>query len=279
MRPIITAIFIAVPLFLFFCTGNPVKPSVAPGIATQPQSQTVMDDGQNVTFSVTATGTAPLSYQWYKDDSLIPGATSPSYSISNVQAADSGTYTVTVSNGTAPNVTSRGASLTVNHGATLNDFIVTNQINGWTIVLYRGDSVFHFVDSTLFDLVGYANNEYCGNCSGSSALKAGTCFFLDTSSYGSAQIFVMDYGTPVRAKEQVNSMADRARATSLGTIVSIPSFPDTTAVGVDLGGEGRAYCHFGKFYFELYLTNFINVTSVPVGDIAMFLTYFQSKIN
>jgi PKD repeat protein len=86
--------------------------AVAPSITAQPQSQTVTA-GQSVTFNVTAAGTAPLSYQWYKDGTAISGATSSSYSISNVQTANAGTYTVTVSNGTLPNVTSTGAVLTV----------------------------------------------------------------------------------------------------------------------------------------------------------------------
>ncbi len=86
---------------------------VAPIITTQPQSQT-MTAGQSVTFSATATGTAPLSYQWSLNGNAISGATSSSYTISNVQAANAGTYAVTVSNGTLPNATSSGAVLTVN---------------------------------------------------------------------------------------------------------------------------------------------------------------------
>jgi uncharacterized protein (TIGR02145 family) len=89
---------------------NPAPPS--PSITTQPISQTVTA-GQSVTFSVTAAGTGSLSYQWYKNDAAISGATSWVYSLSNVQAADSGTYTVTVSNGTLPNAISSAAMLTV----------------------------------------------------------------------------------------------------------------------------------------------------------------------
>lgn len=87
--------------------------NVPPSIASQPQSQTVVV-GQSVTFSVSATGTPPLSYQWYKNDTAISGATSSSYSILNVKVADTGTYAVTVSNGVLPNATSNGAVLTVN---------------------------------------------------------------------------------------------------------------------------------------------------------------------
>ena len=86
---------------------------VAPSIATQPKSDTVTA-GQNVTFSVTATGTAPFSYQWYQNGTAISGATSSSYSISNIQAPNVGTYTVAVFNGTLPNATSNGAVLILN---------------------------------------------------------------------------------------------------------------------------------------------------------------------
>jgi pectate lyase len=84
---------------------------VAPAITSQPASQTVVTGGSAL-FGVIATGTAPLSYQWYKDGSLISGATTSSLSLSNVQAADAGGYSVVVSNavGTA---TSNTASLTV----------------------------------------------------------------------------------------------------------------------------------------------------------------------
>jgi plastocyanin len=74
------------------------------------QSATV---GQTVTFSVTADGTAPFAYQWSKGGVAIPGATSMSYVITNVQLADAGTYNVVVSN-SAGSATSDDAVLTVN---------------------------------------------------------------------------------------------------------------------------------------------------------------------
>ena len=75
-----------------------------------------MTAGSGVTFSVTATGTAPLSYQWRKGGSNISGATSATYSMTNVQAADAGTYSVVVSN-SAGSVTSANATLTVSPAA------------------------------------------------------------------------------------------------------------------------------------------------------------------
>jgi formylglycine-generating enzyme required for sulfatase activity len=70
--------------------------------------------GDPVTFTVVATGTAPLSYQWYLNNVAISGATADYYSIPSAQSANAGNYTVTVSNGTLPNATSTAVALTVN---------------------------------------------------------------------------------------------------------------------------------------------------------------------
>ena len=68
-----------------------------PEITEQPQSQAVME-GDSVTFSVSAAGAEPLSYQWYKDGALLEGATGASYTIESVNVGDLGSYTVVVSN-------------------------------------------------------------------------------------------------------------------------------------------------------------------------------------
>ncbi len=85
--------------------------AVAPSITTPPAAQTV-NVGSNATFSVVATGTAPLAYQWQKGTTDIPGATSASYTVANAQTADAGNYRVVVSN-SAGSATSAAAALTV----------------------------------------------------------------------------------------------------------------------------------------------------------------------
>ncbi len=92
-------------------TVNPAP--VAPSITTQPSSITIIA-GQTATFSVIATGTAPLSYQWSQNGSAISGATSSSYTTPAETIAANGTqFTVVVSNSVG-NVTSNAATLTVN---------------------------------------------------------------------------------------------------------------------------------------------------------------------
>lgn len=85
---------------------------IDPVITAQPASE-ARERGQSVTFSVSAVGTAPLNYQWWKDDAPLSAATGPALTLTNLQASDAGTYRVVVSNefGT---VTSADASLTVN---------------------------------------------------------------------------------------------------------------------------------------------------------------------
>jgi hypothetical protein len=86
---------------------------VVPAITTQPQSQTVTV-GQTATFTVVASGTAPLSYQWSKNGTEINLATSASYTIPTAVIGDNGAqFSATVSNSIG-HVTSSAATLTVN---------------------------------------------------------------------------------------------------------------------------------------------------------------------
>lgn len=69
----------------------------APYVAQQPVSQSPIV-GTNITFSVIASGTGPLSYQWQMNGTNIPGATAGSYAKSNVQTTDAGNYQAIVAN-------------------------------------------------------------------------------------------------------------------------------------------------------------------------------------
>ena len=87
-----------------------------PTITAQPASQTVTV-GQTATFSVTASGSGTLTYQWSKNGSPITGATSPSYTTLATTASDNGAqFSVTVTDA-AGSVISSAASLTVTNAA------------------------------------------------------------------------------------------------------------------------------------------------------------------
>ena len=68
-----------------------------PSIAVQPQG-VVVSLNSNATFSVSATGTAPFSYQWFKDGVNLIGATNATLAFTNVQTGSAGNYSVMVSN-------------------------------------------------------------------------------------------------------------------------------------------------------------------------------------
>ena len=110
--------------------GSGAASAVAPAITTQPADQRVIV-GAMATFSVSATGTAPLAYQWQKGTTPIAGATTASYTTPAVALADDGsTFQVMVSD-TGGSITSASAKLTVAAGTTMT--------RGVDVVTYKND--------------------------------------------------------------------------------------------------------------------------------------------
>jgi pectate lyase len=96
---------------------------VAPSILVQPHDTTNLV-GNTATFTVSATGTAPLSYQWYFNSSTpVSNGASSTLTLNNIQFSDAGGYSAIVSN-VAGSVTSVVASLVVTNIET-PPFIVT----------------------------------------------------------------------------------------------------------------------------------------------------------
>ena len=85
-----------------------------PVITTVQGSQTVTA-GQAVTFSVNATGTVPLIYQWYTNGAAISGATGSSYTIPDATSGNAANYTVIVTDNYS-DINSSTYTLTVNTG-------------------------------------------------------------------------------------------------------------------------------------------------------------------
>jgi glucose/arabinose dehydrogenase len=112
--------------------------SQAPSITTHPSNVTV-SIGRPATFSVTASGSTPLSFQWRRNGVNIPGATSSSFTIASAQTSDNGALfrvlvtnsfgsalsneaTLTVTANTAPtgNITQPAVGTTYAGGNTIN---------------------------------------------------------------------------------------------------------------------------------------------------------------
>lgn len=129
---------------------------VAPSITTQPASQTVAT-GATATFSVVAAGTAPLSYQWYKNGSAVSGATAASYTTPATTSSDNGatfyvtvtnsvgsvtssTATLTVSSPTAPTITTQPASQSVTAGSTATFSVVASGTSPLSYQWYKNST-------------------------------------------------------------------------------------------------------------------------------------------
>ena len=91
-------------------TSNPAVLTFAPpAFSVEPRTVTAVV-GASATFTVTVTGT-PITYQWFFNGTAITGATSASYVLNPVVAANAGNYTVTATDPAGTNTSSIGSLL------------------------------------------------------------------------------------------------------------------------------------------------------------------------
>jgi hypothetical protein len=105
--------------------------AVPPWIIAEPTNQEILQGG-TATFTVSANGPGPISYQWQFNGVVIPGATASTYVLTNAQTTNAGNYDVAVTNiagsvvslnvlltvEIAPSITTQPMSQTNNAGAT-----------------------------------------------------------------------------------------------------------------------------------------------------------------
>ena len=84
-----------------------------PAVITQHPANQTVSEGQTATFSVSASGTQPLNYQWQRNAADIPGAMGATYALAGVVAADNGASFRCLVNNSFGFVTSNDAILTV----------------------------------------------------------------------------------------------------------------------------------------------------------------------
>ena len=144
---------------------------VPPSITQQPVGKTVLG-GSNVTFIGNATGTLPLSYQWFVNQSPIPAAVNRTLTLSNVRRSNSGGYLFVVTN-VAGVVTSATANLIVHVPQKLSvavtngsPFFTSSDMDGQPLV---GPNMTNFFLQTSSNLVqwttitnglSYTNGEF-----------------------------------------------------------------------------------------------------------------------
>ena len=110
-RFLVTALVLAATLTICGVSCARVH-RTAPSITSQPVNQSVAV-GQTATFSVVANGSGPLRYQWQKNGTSIPGATSATYATPATTSSDNGAQFVVVVSNKVGRAASNAATLTV----------------------------------------------------------------------------------------------------------------------------------------------------------------------
>jgi hypothetical protein len=121
-----------------------------PAILAQPTNQAAALNGA-ATFTVVAAGSGSLSYQWRKDLTAIPGATSASYTVPSVAGGDAGSYDCVVTStlgGTTSRATSAAATLTI-----ATSPLVTDQSGAQTVA--EGGTVSFSLTASGAGALGY----------------------------------------------------------------------------------------------------------------------------
>jgi hypothetical protein len=127
--------------FLFVPGSTPVAAS----IVTPPANQSVAA-GATATFTVAASGTGPLTYQW-NFGGPVAGQTNATLVTNNAQAGNAGNYTVTVTGATGAPVTSAIASLTVTGGTEVRITSVQRNPDGTITLAWTGGGVLQVATS------------------------------------------------------------------------------------------------------------------------------------
>ena len=129
-------------------THGTTAPPVRPVITAPPLSRTVAA-GANVTLNVTASGTAPMTFQWRTNGVTWPGRTNAAITITNFRATDQRSYELRVLN-TAGSVTSTAANLYLNAPAR---FLPSQRAGGVFTTTFVGVGGSNYVFETSTNLV------------------------------------------------------------------------------------------------------------------------------
>ncbi|MFN0011703.1 MAG: immunoglobulin domain-containing protein [Phycisphaerales bacterium] len=226
--------------------GAALTVNTPPSINSGPDALTLCA-GTNALFTVGASGSGVLTYQWRKDGAPILAATQPSYMIVGVAAASAGTYDCVVSNACG-STTSGGALLTVNapptfsmHPASISacqgaEVMISISASGAGPITYQwrrnGSDIFGATDATY-------------TIASLSAGDAGTYDCVATNACGSTPSNggALDVGASVAITLQPTGQAGPAGSTVVFTVEATGEGPlvyQWRKDGLDLAGENGA---------------------------------------
>ena len=191
-----------------------------PAIAVQPVGQTLAR-GASATFSVTATGGTPLSYQWRRNGVNISGATASSYSKSNIQSADVGLYSVVVSNpyGTVASVE---ASLKLTAAIAFQDTFGACNMGQWTTAV-----------GSYTDLVSSSEQSHSSSCSAKQDNTSDYMYHNFGGYSGRAKLtfYWYDDGASTKSYIEVRSYSGGSYPGSLTQVLAIGKYNGVSAPG------------------------------------------------
>jgi hypothetical protein len=149
--------------------------------------------------------------------------------------------------------------------------VTTNDVSGWTLDtfgVYSADSLTHDLDGGDMP---YRNNHIVAMIDEGLKYPSGA----DTLYLG-YRFFIMDFGTVANATAMYQSQ--KSYFDQVPSSAGIAGF-DLSEAFADTAKNGgvTAYCHFGKFYFELPFSGFSNHLDA-LGPAAQFLTLLKSRI-
>lgn len=192
----------------------------APSITTQPVAQTATAGGA-ASFTVAATGSAPLTYQWRRggsplaNDAVVSGANSATLAFANLDAGYAGSYDVVVTNAVGQ-ATSNAATLTVSAATVYWNFQTATPTSGVPADVTAGalSSGNRFGTTTLLTTTS-ASSGYTGVSGANNAGVAARVGTLNQAANGSAYFeFTL---TPAAGKKLVlTGLNFGARSTSTG---------------------------------------------------------------
>lgn len=229
---------------------------VPPTITTQPLAQTVLP-GSNVSFTVAASGTAPFSYVWRKgatvlsDAGNISGSGTATLTLTGVTLADSGDYSVIVSNG-ANSAPSNAATLSVT--ASLPSSIywnfttatptsgVPSGVTGGTVTQGNNNGTTTLLTSVS---VSTGTGTYPGASGTFNAGAAARIGALNQGANGSA-FFTFSFTPPAGRQFTVSRITFGSRSTGTGpqaysVFSSVDNFTTAIATGTFLNNSAWAF--------------------------------------
>ncbi len=171
-----------------------------PAITSQPQSRTVRV-GTNVSFSVTASGVGPLYYQWFLANQALNGQTSASLSLTNVQFADAGNYSVVVSNSFG-SITSSNAALVV-----LLDHFVWGQIGSPQLINLPFTVTIVAQNLTNGTVTNFTGNVSLSDTPGVDFTPAGSGAFVNGSWTGKVRVLAAATNLVLRCSDTNGTVA------------------------------------------------------------------------